>query len=81
METPPHQSLEPSAWLAAIIEGSEDAIVSKTLDGKILSWNAGAQKLFGYRPEEAIGQPITLIIPDDRLHEEEAIIANIRATA
>lgn len=79
METPPHQSLEPSAWLAAIIEGSEDAIVSKTLDGKILSWNAGAQKLFGYHPEEAIGQPITLIIPDDRLHEEEAIIANIRA--
>ncbi|ODU81739.1 MAG: hypothetical protein ABT10_12485 [Novosphingobium sp. SCN 63-17] len=79
MNTLPHTSLEPSAWLAAIIEGSEDAIVSKSLEGKILSWNGGAQKLFGYSPQEAIGQPITLIIPEDRRHEEDAIIANIKA--
>lgn len=79
MNTLPKTCLEPSAWLAAIIEGSEDAIVSKNLEGRILSWNGGAQKLFGYTPEEAIGQPITLIIPEDRRHEEDAIIANIRA--
>lgn len=79
MTSPSAFSLEPSAWLAAIVEGSEDAIVSKTLDGTILSWNGGAQKLFGYSAEEAIGHPITLIIPEERLHEEEMIIATLKA--
>ena len=59
--------------LASIVESSADAIVSKTLDGRILTWNAGAQRLFGYSPEEAIGAPITIIIPPD-LHEEESSI-------
>lgn len=73
------QSLEAGAWLAAIVEGSEDAIVSQNLAGTILSWNAGAQKLFGYSPPEAIGRPITLIIPDNLLHEEATIVADLRA--
>jgi len=69
---------EAQAWLAAIVDSSEDAIVSKTLDGIILSWNSGAQRLFGYAPGEAVGQPITLIIPPERQDEERAIIERLR---
>ncbi|MFJ6322246.1 MULTISPECIES: PAS domain S-box protein [unclassified Rhizobium] len=74
-----HQS-ESSAQtlLAAIVENSDDAIISKSINGIITSWNQGAERLFGYTPEEAIGQHIALIIPKDRLHEEETIISNIR---
>jgi len=68
---------EAQARLAAIVESSEDAIVSKTLNGIILSWNAGAERLFGYAPHEAIGRPITLIIPPDRQDEEHEILARI----
>ena len=59
------------AWLAAIIDSSDDAIVSKTLDGVITSWNRGAERIFGYRAAEAVGQHISLIIPRDRLAEED----------
>jgi PAS domain S-box-containing protein len=68
---------EAQARLAAIVESSQDAIISKTLDGIIQTWNAGAERLFGYRAEEAIGQPITLIIPPDRLSEEREILARL----
>ena len=61
----------------AIVESSEDAIVSKDLDGVILSWNRGAERLFGFTSEEAVGRPITIIIPRDRLDEESAILAKI----
>jgi len=61
----------------AIVESSEDAIVSKTLDGVIRSWNAGAERLFGYSRQEAVGQPITLIIPPERLDEERAILKQL----
>jgi PAS domain S-box-containing protein len=70
---------EARARLAAIVESSQDAIVSKTLDGVIRSWNAGAERVFGYAPEEAIGRPITLIIPPDRHDEEYEILARISA--
>src|SRR4029077_11285343 len=66
------------ALLAAIVESSEDAIVSKTLDGVITSWNAGAERLFGYTAAEAIGQPVTLIIPWERVEEERAILGRLR---
>jgi PAS domain S-box-containing protein len=66
------------AFLGAIVESSEDAIISKTLQGKILTWNGGAQRLFGYTAEEAVGQSITLIIPPERHIEEEAILARLR---
>jgi PAS domain S-box-containing protein len=63
---------------AAIIESSDDAILSKDLEGVILTWNAGAEKLFGFTAREAIGQPMTIIVPDDRLEEERAILDKIR---
>lgn len=64
--------------LVAIVESSEDAIISKDLDGIVATWNRGAERLFGYTSEEIIGQPITTLFPPDRLHEEPAIIAKIR---
>jgi PAS domain S-box-containing protein len=62
-------------WLAAVVESSDDAIISKDLNGVIRSWNAGAQQLFGFAPDEAVGQPITIIIPPE-LHDEEKQILN-----
>ena len=53
-------------WLASIIESSDDAIVSKNLDGIVTSWNGGAEQIFGHTAAEAIGQPITIVIPEDR---------------
>jgi PAS domain S-box-containing protein len=64
--------------LASIVESNDDAIVSKNLDGIIESWNKGAERIFGYTAEEAIGQPITIIIPEDRLAEERTILNRIR---
>jgi len=65
-------------WLASIVESSDDAIVSKNLDGVITSWNKGAERIFGYSAEEAIGQPITIVIPQDRRDEERTILTRIR---
>jgi len=64
--------------LASIVDSSDDAIVSKTLDGVITSWNSGAERLFGYTAKEAIGQPISMIIPLDRRDEETRILARLR---
>jgi two-component system sensor histidine kinase UhpB len=64
--------------LAAIVDSSEDAIVSKTLEGIITSWNAGAERLFGYTANEAVGQHISLIIPIDRRGEETVIIERVK---
>ena len=66
-----------SAWLAAIVAHSDDAIISKDLDGIITSWNAGARRLFGYEAEEAIGQSVLILIPEDRIDEEPEILARI----
>jgi PAS domain S-box-containing protein len=65
-------------WLASIVESSDDAIVSKNLDGVITSWNKGAERVFGYPAEEAVGRPITIVIPQDRLDEERTILTRIR---
>ncbi len=66
------------ARLAAIVNSSDDAIVGKTLDGTITSWNDGATRLFGYAASEALGRHITLLIPDDRHDEERQILASMR---
>ncbi len=67
------------ARLAAIVECSDDAIVSKSLEGIITSWNKGAERIFGWVADEVIGQPITILIPPDRLDEEPVILGRIRA--
>src|SRR5215467_5284027 len=64
--------------LAAIVESSEDAIISKTLDGIITSWNAAAQRIFGYTVEEAVGQPVAILLPPDVLPEENGILETLR---
>jgi PAS domain S-box-containing protein len=66
-------------WLTALIESAEDAIISKTLDGVITSWNKGAERIFGYTADEAVGKSITMIIPPNHLDEEPAILARLRA--
>lgn len=69
---------EKRGMLAAIVENSDDAIISKTLNGIITTWNGGAEKIFGYQERETIGKHISILIPRDRLSEEDVIIENIR---
>jgi len=64
--------------LAAIVESSDDAILSKSVDGTVLSWNDGAQRLLGYRAEEIIGKPSAVLLPRERVQEEEENLARLR---
>ena len=72
------EQAEALAQVAAIVENSDDAIIGKTLDGVIRSWNRGAERLFGYAAEEAIGKPITIIVPPELLDDERRILAILR---
>jgi PAS domain S-box-containing protein len=78
MTTAAHQPFPPERWLIAIVESSRDAIISKDLDGIIRSWNKGAELMFGYTADEAVGMPVTMLIPPDRMDEEPGILARIR---
>ncbi len=75
--TPINQVEAERARLAAIVASSNDAIIGKTLDGRITSWNRAAQDLFGYSPEQAIGQPVQMLIPAERQSEEMRILADL----
>src|SRR5690606_1018512 len=66
------------ARLAAVVESSNDAILSKSLDGIIDTWNASAERMFGYTAEEVVGRPVTVLFPEERLHEEQEILARLR---
>jgi PAS domain S-box-containing protein len=72
------QAEEAQLRLGAIVASSDDAIISKTLEGVITSWNAGAQRIFGYTVEEAVGRPVNILIPPDRQDEEALIIDRLR---
>ena len=77
LDEPPSEE-ESRARLVAIVDSSDDAIVAKTLDGVITSWNRAAERMFGWTAAEAVGRPITIIIPPDRLAEEVEVLARIR---
>src|SRR5690242_292023 len=69
---------EGQTWLAAVVSSSDDAIISKDLNGIVQSWNAGATRVFGYTAQEMVGKPITTLFPRDRLDEEPKILERIR---
>ncbi len=72
------ESFDHRALLAAIVDSSDDAIISKTLEGRILSWNRGAARIFGYEAQEVIGKPITIIIPPELHAQEQQILDKLR---
>ena len=72
------QSEELRGRLAAVVESSTDAVISKTLEGIITTWNLGAERLFGYKADEVIGKPVTLLIPPSHLNEEPAILDRVK---
>ena len=76
------EGLRPGEWspelLAAIVDSTDDAIIGKTLDGTIISWNAGAERLYGYTADEVIGRPISILVPPDRPDELPAIFERLQ---
>ncbi|HEX7794204.1 MAG TPA: PAS domain S-box protein [Vicinamibacterales bacterium] len=79
MERDKAEQLVAARFLGAIVESSDDAIISKSLEGIIQSWNAAAERMFGHTAEQAIGRHISLVIPPERIQEEDRIIASLKA--
>src|SRR5215813_5190469 len=75
---PSDDPFQQRALLAAIVDSSDDAIVSKTLEGRILSWSRGATRIFGYEPHEVMGKPITIIVPPELHSGELQILSKLR---
>lgn len=76
--TEARRAREARSYLASIVESSDDAIIGKTLDGKIASWNRGAQRLYGYTPDEIIGKPLSILVPADHPDELPSIMARVQ---
>lgn len=72
------RAMQATERLATIVESSDDAIISKNLEGIILTWNRGAERIFGYTAEEVIGRPVTILMPPDRVNEEPGILGRLR---
>lgn len=72
-----HQQEKTRAWLAAIVESASEAVVAADLEGPITSWNEAAQRIYGYTADEAIGQPIDMLVPDDKMPETRDILAQV----
>jgi PAS domain S-box-containing protein len=70
-------AVNPEAWVAALVESSDDAVIGKTLDGTIQSWNRGATRIFGYEAAEAVGRSILMLIPPELRHEEPKIVSRL----
>src|SRR4051812_15638224 len=68
---------DPKSWLAAIVESSDDAIVGKRLDGTIVSWNGGAERVFGYKANEIVGKSVLTLFPPELRQEEVGIVARL----
>ena len=72
-------TLDPSTLvLAAVVESSDDAIITESLDGRIDTWNRAAERMFGYTADEVVGRPVSLLLPPERLSEEDEAIDRIR---
>src|ERR1043165_4531625 len=70
-------AMNPQAWLAAIVDSSDDAIVGKTLDSIVRSWNRAASRMFGYAPNEIIGRPVTVLMPPELQSQETEIVSKL----
>src|SRR5258708_24009444 len=79
MPTSPFDSDDDGRILAALVESSDDAIIAKNLDGIVLSWNQAAERMYGYSARDAIGRPISFLIPSDHRHEFDDILDSIKA--
>ena len=79
MATPPTPALDPQQWLTAVVEHAELAILSKALDGRILTWNGAAEAMYGYTAEEVVGQYVSMLMPEDRKGEMESILSRLAA--
>src|SRR5687768_17547212 len=77
-EAAPHMTgASAAAHLAAIVESSDDAIFSNSLDGRITTWNAAAERLYGHRRQEVVGQPVSILVPPDRLDEVRNVVGRL----
>ncbi len=79
MAAPPTPAMDPQQWLTAVVEHAELAILSKQLDGRILTWNGAAEAMYGYTAEEVVGQYVSVLMPEDRKGEMETILSRLSA--
>jgi len=79
MAAPPAPAMDPQQWLTAVVEHAELAILSKRLDGRILTWNAAAEAMYGYTADEVVGRYVSVLMPEDRAGEMESILARLSA--